>query len=90
MIVELVSEMCQNILILSLFGEVPTLLLTRVTMREVRRKPQIFTFHFPPFSMIAVKGKCDPIALKLGTSSSYGHTYSQLQAQLTSINFYRE
>jgi hypothetical protein len=36
------------------------------------------------------RGECDPFGLNLGTCLSYGEMYSRVQAQLISINFYRE
>ena len=89
-IIEVDSEMCQSVLILPLFWNVPTLPLTRVTKREVNRKSENFTSHVVTFSMIVTRGESDPIGLKLGTSLSYGNMYLRLQVQPISINLYRE
>jgi hypothetical protein len=55
-ILEVDHEMCQSVLILSLFGDVPTLPLTEVTIREVKRKSENFTSHVVEFSVIAMRG----------------------------------
>ena len=53
-------------------------------------KPKFDLPIFLHFQWTRLGGKRDPIGLKLGTCPSYGHMYSQLQVQLTYINFYRE
>jgi hypothetical protein len=51
-IVKVDNKMCQSVLILPLFWNVPTLPLTGVTMREVKRKSEYSTSHFVKFSLI--------------------------------------
>ena len=64
-ILELVSEMCQDVFILPLFGDVSTLPLTGVRMREVKRKSRKLQLLISrAFSNASRQGgKCDPIGL---------------------------
>jgi hypothetical protein len=78
--------MCQIVLILPLFGDVPTLPLIGIKMTEAKQNLQIFTYQILQFSIISSKCKCDPIGLKLDTTSSYGHVCSQLQVEFTYVN----